>query len=38
MQARLVTRQGPDQWTTTTLFETSVPPLLNAPLPSKFRF
>jgi len=38
MQARLVTRQGPQQWATTTLFETSVPALLNAPLPSKFRF
>jgi protein-L-isoaspartate(D-aspartate) O-methyltransferase len=38
MQARLVTRQGPEQWTTTTLFETSVPALLNAPPPSKFRF
>jgi protein-L-isoaspartate(D-aspartate) O-methyltransferase len=38
MQARLVTRQGPEQWTTTTLFETSVPALLNATTPSKFRF
>jgi protein-L-isoaspartate(D-aspartate) O-methyltransferase len=38
MQARLVTRQGPDQWTTTTLFETSVPSLINATPPSKFRF
>lgn len=38
MQARLVTRQGPEQWTTTTLFETSLPALLNAPAPSKFRF
>ena len=38
MQARLVTRQGPDQWTATTLFETSLPALLNAPPPSKFRF
>lgn len=38
MQARLVTRLGPDQWTTTTLFETSVPALINATLPSKFRF
>jgi protein-L-isoaspartate(D-aspartate) O-methyltransferase len=38
MQARLVTRQGPEQWTTTTLFETSVPALLNATPPSKFRF
>ena len=38
MEARLVTRQGPDQWSTTTLFETLVPALLNAPLPSKFIF
>jgi protein-L-isoaspartate(D-aspartate) O-methyltransferase len=38
MQARLVTRQGPEQWTTTTLFETSVPALINATPPSKFRF
>lgn len=38
MEARLVTRQGPDQWSTTTLFETSLPALLNASLPSKFIF
>ena len=38
MQARLVTRQGPEQWTTTTLVETSVPALRNATPPSKFRF
>jgi len=38
MEATLVTRQGPDQWITTTLFETSVPALLNAITPSKFRF
>ena len=38
MKARLVTRRGPDQWTTTTLFETSLPALLNAPMPAKFRF
>ena len=38
MQARLVTRQGPEQWTTTILFETSVPALANALPPSKFRF
>jgi len=38
MRAQLVTRQGPDRWTTTTLFETSLPALLNAPLPVKFRF
>jgi protein-L-isoaspartate(D-aspartate) O-methyltransferase len=38
MEARLITRTGPDQWATTTLFETSVPALRNAPSPSKFRF
>ncbi len=38
MQARIVTRQGPEQWTTTTLFETSLPALLNATTPTKFRF
>ena len=38
MEARLVTRHGPDQWSTITLFETSVPALLNAALPSKFTF
>lgn len=38
MRARLVTRQGPDQWTTTTLFETALPVLQNATPPSKFRF
>jgi protein-L-isoaspartate(D-aspartate) O-methyltransferase len=38
MQARLVTRQGPDQWSTRTLFETSLPALLHATTPSKFRF
>jgi protein-L-isoaspartate(D-aspartate) O-methyltransferase len=38
MEARLVTRQGPDQWSTTTLFETSLPALIHATTPSKFRF
>jgi protein-L-isoaspartate(D-aspartate) O-methyltransferase len=38
MQARLVTRHGDDQWSTTTLFETSLPALLHASSPSKFRF
>ncbi len=38
MRARLVTRQGPDQWSTTTLFETSLPALLHAAPPSKFIF
>jgi protein-L-isoaspartate(D-aspartate) O-methyltransferase len=38
MEATLVTRQGPEQWSSTALFETSVPALLNATTPSKFRF
>lgn len=38
MRAQLVTRRGPDQWTATTLFETSLPALLHAPTPSKFIF
>jgi protein-L-isoaspartate(D-aspartate) O-methyltransferase len=38
MEARLVVREGADQWAATTLFETSVPPLLNAPMPPRFRF
>lgn len=38
MQAQLITRLGPEQWTTTTLFETSLPALQNATLPSKFKF
>ena len=38
MEARLVTRQGPDQWSTTTLFETSLPALLHVTPLSKFRF
>lgn len=38
MQARLVTRLGPDQWSDTVLFETSLPALRHALPPSKFRF
>ncbi len=38
MQARLITRQGPELWSSTALFETSVPALQNAAPPSKFRF
>jgi protein-L-isoaspartate(D-aspartate) O-methyltransferase len=38
MEASLVTRQGPDQWSTTTLFETSLAALLNASPRSKFTF
>ncbi|MEO8223768.1 MAG: protein-L-isoaspartate O-methyltransferase [Gammaproteobacteria bacterium] len=38
MEARLLTRQGPDQWLTTTLFETSLPALRHAATPSHFKF
>ena len=38
MRARLVTRQGQEQWATTTLFETTLPALLHATAPSKFSF
>ncbi|MDV3238835.1 MAG: protein-L-isoaspartate O-methyltransferase [Gammaproteobacteria bacterium] len=38
MEALLITRVAPDQWTTESLFDTAVPPLLNAPEPARFRF
>lgn len=38
MHARLVTRTGPGQWSDTILFETLLPPLINAPAPAKFTF
>jgi len=38
MQARLVTRTADDQWVTETLFETVIPPLINAAVPDAFRF
>jgi protein-L-isoaspartate(D-aspartate) O-methyltransferase len=38
MRAQRVTRSADDQWTTTTLFETSLPPLIHATPASKFRF
>lgn len=38
MQARLVTRTTDDQWVTETLFETVIPPLINAAVPDAFRF
>jgi protein-L-isoaspartate(D-aspartate) O-methyltransferase len=38
MRAQLVTREGPEQWASTVLFETSLPALINAPAPPKFRF
>jgi protein-L-isoaspartate(D-aspartate) O-methyltransferase len=38
MRARLITRLGPDEWSATTLFETSLPALRHAAAPSHFRF
>lgn len=38
MEALLVTRVAPDQWRETSLFETSIPPLVNAPEPPRFVF
>ncbi len=38
MFARLVTRESGGQWTDTTLFETSLPALRNAPRPPRFTF
>jgi protein-L-isoaspartate(D-aspartate) O-methyltransferase len=38
MEARIVTRTGENDWSTTSLFETNVPPLLNAIRPSAFSF
>lgn len=36
MEAVLITRLGDDQWHTESLFETVVPPLINAPEPKRF--
>ena len=38
MQAQLVTRAADDQWIAETLFETVIPPLINAAVPDAFRF
>ena len=38
MEARLVTRIGPDQWLRESLFETAMDPLLHATRPSRFVF
>jgi protein-L-isoaspartate(D-aspartate) O-methyltransferase len=38
MEARLVRRVGADAWERTSLFETVVAPLLNAPRRERFRF
>jgi protein-L-isoaspartate(D-aspartate) O-methyltransferase len=38
MDARLVRRTAEEAWTTTSLFETVIDPLINAPRPPEFRF
>lgn len=38
MEARLVTRTGPSDWITASLFETCIDPLLNAAQPPRFNF
>lgn len=38
MEARLITRVGGNDWMTESLFETSVPALVNAPRPQRFIF
>lgn len=38
MEALLITRVGPDQWARESLFDTVIPPLLNAATPAAFRF
>jgi protein-L-isoaspartate(D-aspartate) O-methyltransferase len=38
MEARLVRRTSEDGWTTTSLFETVIDPLINAPRPPEFKF
>ncbi|HQU15278.1 MAG: protein-L-isoaspartate O-methyltransferase [Chromatiales bacterium 21-64-14] len=38
MEALLVTRTAPDGWTRESLFETDLPPLINAPAPACFEF
>ncbi|MDE2234964.1 MAG: protein-L-isoaspartate O-methyltransferase [Gammaproteobacteria bacterium] len=38
MEALLVTRVAEDAWSRESLFETALPPLLNAPQPLQFRF
>ena len=38
MEAKLIRRMRPDGWSETSLFETVLPPLINAKAPSKFVF
>jgi len=38
MEARLITRVNANNWTAESLFETCIPPLINAPAPKAFSF
>jgi protein-L-isoaspartate(D-aspartate) O-methyltransferase len=38
MQALLITRVGEQEWNQESLFETAIPPLINAPQPEAFTF
>jgi len=38
MEALLITRVGPEQWAQESVFDTMIPPLINAAAPSVFRF
>ncbi len=38
MEALLITRIGPEQWSTESLFDTVIPPLVNAAAPARFHF
>jgi protein-L-isoaspartate(D-aspartate) O-methyltransferase len=38
MEARLITRISTNNWTSESLFETCIPPLINAPAPEPFSF
>jgi len=38
MEARLITRVNGNNWTSESLFETCIPPLINAPVPEAFSF
>jgi len=38
MEARLITRVNENHWSSESLFETCIPPLINAPVPAAFSF
>ena len=38
MEVKLITRRGESDWTEESLFETDLPPLMNAPQPDRFHF